>query len=195
MEAVLELTDKAETLLVVTADHSHAVTMAGYPDRGNPVLGLVSNPDTGYTVTAADGRTQVNFAYSRTEPVTNTTQPYTTIAYANGPGFDFHFDRTAGFWRNVSGEDFMSPDWRQMATFQLEYETHGGEDVPLYAVGPGAHLLAGVHEQSYLAHALAYAGCLRRDQLGCPAAASAATKAELVVVHWFLILNYIFIFW
>jgi len=179
VEAVLELTDKAETLLVVTADHSHAVTMAGYPDRGNPVLGLVSNPDTGYTVTAADGR----------------TQPYTTIAYANGPGFDFHFDRTAGFWRNVSGEDFMSPDWRQMATFQLEYETHGGEDVPLYAVGPGAHLLAGVHEQSYLAHALAYAGCLRRDQLGCPVASSAATKAEIIFVHStvyiFFILKYL----
>ena len=66
MEAALELTEKAETLLVVTGDHSHAVTMAGYPDRGNPVLGLVSNPDTGYTVTAADGRTQVNFACSRT---------------------------------------------------------------------------------------------------------------------------------
>ena len=28
--------------------------------------------------------------------------------------------------------------------------------------------MTGVHEQSYLAHLAAYAGCLQRDTLGCP---------------------------
>ena len=33
-------------------------------------------------------------------------------------------------------------------------ETHAGEDVPLYAGGPGAHLFHGVQEQSYVYHAI-----------------------------------------
>ena len=28
--------------------------------------------------------------------------------------------------------------------------------------------MTGVHEQSYIAHLAAYAGCLRRETLGCP---------------------------
>ena len=36
-------------------------------------------------------------------------------------------------------------------------ETHGGEDVPILATGPWAHLFVGVHEQSYFSHAIEYA--------------------------------------
>ena len=36
-------------------------------------------------------------------------------------------------------------------------ETHGGEDVPVLATGPWAHLFVGVHEQSYFSHAIEYA--------------------------------------
>jgi len=42
----------------------------------------------------------------------------------------------------------------------LKSETHGGEDVAVYATGPMSHLFTGVNEQHYLAHAVAYAACI-----------------------------------
>ena len=36
----------------------------------------------------------------------------------------------------------------------LEAETHGGEDVAIFAGGPAAQLLHGVQEQSYVFHVM-----------------------------------------
>ncbi|KAF2362399.1 Alkaline phosphatase [Trinorchestia longiramus] len=61
--AVLKQVDLDETLVVVTADHSHVLTMNGYPNRGNDILGLADVSDV-------DGL------------------PYTTLMFTNGPGFN-----------------------------------------------------------------------------------------------------------
>ena len=42
----------------------------------------------------------------------------------------------------------------------MKSETHGGEDVAIFARGPQAHLVHGVQEQNYIAHVMAFAGCL-----------------------------------
>ena len=56
--------------------------------------------------------------------------------------------------RKVATDD---PDYLPSATIPLPSETHGGGDVAVYAIGPGAALFHGVQEQSYLYYAMAAA--------------------------------------
>ena len=39
-------------------------------------------------------------------------------------------------------------------------ETHGAEDVPVFAQGPWAHLMTGTHEQVMVAHVMEFALCI-----------------------------------
>ncbi|NP_001014375.1 alkaline phosphatase, intestinal, tandem duplicate 1 precursor [Danio rerio] len=133
-----ELTSESDTLTVVTADHSHVFTFGGKTPRGNPIFGLAPKQ-------AEDDL------------------PYTSILYANGPGYD-HVNGTRG---NVSVLDYYDEEYKQQAAVPLESETHGGEDVAIYAKGPMAHLFHGVKEQNYVAHAMAYAACLE-PYTNCP---------------------------
>jgi len=129
-EAVKVAKAKADddTLIMVTADHSHVFTMAGYPVRGNPILGLVKgfNPETRTidTTEAKDGK------------------PYTTLGYHNGPNVR-EADSPALTDNMVQAKDF-----RQQTAVNLGSETHAGEDVALYATGPGSENVRGVMEQN-----------------------------------------------
>ena len=49
-----------------------------------------------------------------------------------------------------------------------QWATHGGEDVPVYALGPLATILfTGTFDQSYIPHAVAYSACLGEHRLRC----------------------------
>uniref|UniRef100_A0A8C0X204 Alkaline phosphatase n=1 Tax=Castor canadensis TaxID=51338 RepID=A0A8C0X204_CASCN len=78
---------------------------------------------------------------------------YTSILYGNGPGYK------EGDRPNVT-ESESDLTYEQQAAVPLAAETHGGEDVAVFARGPQAHLVHGVQEQSYIAHVMAFAGCL-----------------------------------
>jgi alkaline phosphatase len=123
-------TDPAETLILVTADHSHVFTIAGYPQRGNDILGLVVAPK-GRGEDGGDGIAPVLAADGK---------PYTTLGYANGPG------ALAG----ERGVPATGINAIQQATVPTGGETHAGEDVALFASGPGADRARGVIEQNVI---------------------------------------------
>merc|ERR1711879_559872 len=42
----------------------------------------------------------------------------------------------------------------------MSYASHSAEDVPIFARGPMAHLLTGVHEESYIGQVMKLASCV-----------------------------------
>lgn len=134
----LALTSPEDTLIIVTADHSHTMTMAGYPRRNNPILGKVVY-ETGAMARAADGK------------------PYTTLGYANGETGC----RAADCQRSdLSAVDTLSNDYQQQAAIFMPSETHGGEDVAIFASGPGSELVRGVMDQNELFHVMGFSAGL-----------------------------------
>lgn len=143
-----------DTLILVTADHSHTLTFMGYPQRGNPILGKVM----GRSAEDAPGGLASDAL----------GLPYTTLSYANGPGYAGATDQQARgakrFPHIVSGAqaadsrpslrdvDTQDPDYLQEATLPLGSETHGGEDVGVWARGPGADAVRGSIEQNVIFH-------------------------------------------
>lgn len=153
----MDNTDPEDTLIIVTADHSHTFTIAGYPTRGNPILGkVIGNDEHGAPQEspqlAADGK------------------PYTTVGYANGAGFAFLGDETNSDARydapahsgrvDLKEVDTEKPGFYQESLVPTGSETHGGEDVGIWARGPGAHLLTGTNEQNYVFHVMVRSGAL-----------------------------------
>ena len=153
-----ELTDDEETLIIVTADHSHTMTIAGYPSRGNPILGKA---DTGLGLLGISPMALDSLGL-----------PYTTIGYMNGPGgwtgngTRRQFDpATEGYTPGISFSgrrpdlttvDTTDPNYLQEAAIPtVGAETHAGEDVAIYANGPRAYLFRGTQEQNVIYHVMA----------------------------------------
>ena len=51
-------------------------------------------------------------------------------------------------------------DQRYPSAVPLLSETHGGADVGIFAMGPWAHLVSSTHENTHIAHVMAYAARL-----------------------------------
>jgi len=165
VQTVAEKTSAKDTLIIVTADHSHVFTIGGYPQRGNPILGLTQGVG------------------SDLPDVDLLGLPYTTLNYANGTGYtgksdlqpegSKSFNATDGSWSSGSeghnpksfepatGRPTLTNDlvqnsnYLQEAIIPLAAETHAAEDVAIFARGPKAHLFHGVMEQNVIYHVMA----------------------------------------
>lgn len=60
VDTAVQLVNQEDTLIVVTADHAHTMSISGYPKRGNDILGLAG-------ISTID------------------KMMYSTLNYANGP--------------------------------------------------------------------------------------------------------------
>jgi alkaline phosphatase len=136
---VLKSVNLDETLVLVTADHSHVLTIAGYPARGNDILGYIKPVAGG----ESDGALS-----PEGWALDDRGQPMTTLSYANGPF------SSRGLSRRLPPTD---PNYLAAKTYGTDSESHGGEDVALFAEGPQAGLVRGVMEQNLIFHIMAEA--------------------------------------
>ena len=167
------MTSTDDTLILVTADHSHTLTFAGYPVRGNPILGKVR----GTSGEEGDASEYAHDALGK---------PYTTLSYANGPGYTgASADQPAGPKHylhagkgyaaantrpDLTDVDTEDPDYLQESTVPFANESHAGDDVGVWARGPGSESVRGSLEQNALYHLMLQATprlrnalCAKRD--------------------------------
>ncbi len=143
-----EMTSTGDTLIIVTADHEHAIAFNGYCGRGSAITGLCYQIDK----TGVKHLDKPNLG--------DDGKPYTVIGYLNGTGSELkkNEDGTySGMRPELTNAEAMDPDYIQQALIPLRSETHSGEDVAIYARGPWAHLFDGTVEQNYIFHVMHYA--------------------------------------
>ncbi|KAH8351427.1 hypothetical protein KR059_001916 [Drosophila kikkawai] len=142
VEMAREMTSEEDTLIVVTSDHSHTMSINGYPYRRQNILSLAPN-------------------------LADDELPFTILSYANGPGFTDTYNSDSGRI-DLSRVDTTKEDFEFQATVPLSSETHGAEDVGVFASGPFEHLFTGNYEQSSIPAMMAYAanmGPFAKDKL------------------------------
>nr|QIJ77960.1 alkaline phosphatase [Macrobrachium nipponense] len=150
VQMALAMTDPLDTLIIVTVDHAQPLTINGYPNRHNDILGVgdVSGVDN---------------------------IPYTALLYGNGPGYDVTEE---GKRPDPSKLNLTDSNYRQTAAIPQSSSYHSGEDVGLWVTGPHSHLFTGVYEQNYIAHALAYAACVGEGLTFCDERKSNGTEGR-----------------
>merc|ERR1719347_1413256 len=120
------------------------MSISGYQERGQDITGVVGNQQ-------ADDHTE-----------------FMILNYGNGEGFEHLSVETDEIYGNctvVRKDPTVDPDYK---TFGFKYpspvplgsESHGGDDVGIYAIGPFSHLFKSVHEQSYIAYVMSYSACI-----------------------------------
>jgi len=137
--AAVAMTDPAETLIIVTADHSHGLTLNG-GGRRTAILGLLPGTEDDPAL-AVDGKAV---------PI---------LMYATGPGAPDPGEVRS----NLSKTDLSDPDQRAPAAVPLGSAAHTGEDIAAYARGPGSARIRGMIDHPAVFQAMREALGLAED--------------------------------
>lgn len=163
IEAAVNAVDLRDTLIVVTADHSHVFTIAGYPMRPVDELpydlpeGTVMDP--GYLDAPHSNILDVAYAFGEASTDANGA-PYTVLGYTNGPSWRGATDRVdprLDMFPGLTGGAVFGPtdpNYLQEATVPLGSETHSGEEVAIYAIGRGAGNFRGTVKNTFIAEVM-----------------------------------------
>ncbi|GAA0541194.1 alkaline phosphatase [Rhizomicrobium palustre] len=130
--AAAEMTSDKDTLIILTADHSHGLTLSGGLAIGAPVMGLAQS----------DGQ-------PKRDRQGNT---YPALTYATGPGEGGGDEHPM-----LDQKTATDPAFKQPALVPMNSAAHAGEDVPVYAQGPQAYLVSGSFESTYLYQVMRHA--------------------------------------
>ena len=172
--AAAQMVDLRDTLIIVSADHSHVFNIAGYPLRPLQELPYrVSSYEPGFADAGAHGHGILDVVYDLDQSTGHVSEspdrngtPYTVVGYLNGPGYrsgprvDPRADSTPGRNGQVPAGPWYQA-YFQEAAVPLGSETHSGEDVAIYAVGPGADMVRGTVKNTHIFHVMKEAPGLR----------------------------------
>lgn len=162
--AAAQMVDLRDTLIIVSADHSHVFSIAGYPMRPLEELPYaVSSYSPGYATAGQAGHGIFDVVYDlnqSTGVVEESTDrngvPYTVLGYQNGPGYrggarvDPRLDTFAGLGGVVPNGPSHPAYLQEAAVPTVGAETHAGEDVAIYAIGPGAERVRGTVKNTHI---------------------------------------------
>ena len=144
-----ELTDDADTLIIVTAEHEHSIAFNGYCGRGTPIEGLCY------------GVAQTGEMHSDELVLADDGKPHTVVGHLNGAGSVLTKvegeNDYSGSRPELTQEEATDIDYVQQALIPKSSESHSGEDVAVYAKGPWAHLFDGTIEQNVIFHVMNHA--------------------------------------
>lgn len=168
------MVDLRETLIIVSADHSHVFNIAGYPMRPLQELPYpVKSYEPRYANATSAGHGILDLVYDLNQSTGHVSEstdrnnvPYTILGYHNGPGYrgtprvDPRVDAFKGFG-GATPEGPSHPAYFQEAAVPMGSETHSGEDVAIYAIGPGAELVRGTVKNTYIFYVMKEALGLR----------------------------------
>jgi alkaline phosphatase len=172
--AAAQMVDLRETLIIVSADHSHVFNIAGYPLRPLDEMPYpVSSFEPDYTDAGVHGHGIMDVVYDLdqdTGHVSASTDsngvPYTVLGYLDGPGYrgglrvDPRSDTRPGRLGQIPAGPWHQAYFQESAV-PLGSETHAGEDVAIYAVGPGADKVRGTVKNTHIFHVMKQALGLR----------------------------------
>ncbi|MEZ5289362.1 MAG: alkaline phosphatase [Vicinamibacterales bacterium] len=169
INAAARAVDLRDTLIIVSADHSHVFNIAGYPLRPLEEMPYpVHSYDPGYASLAGHGILDLVYDVNsgngnRVEPAPDGNGvPYTALVYGNGPGYrgTARVDpRTDPF----PGRNGVVPDgpshqaYFQESAVPMGSETHSAEEVAIYAVGPGSEVVRGTVKNTFIYKVMAWA--------------------------------------
>lgn len=165
--AAARMVDLRETLIIVSADHSHVFNIAGYPMRPLQELPYrVNGYAPGYEQSQAAGHGILDVVWDLNQStgfVEESTDrngvPYTALGYHNGPGYrgtarvDPRLDTFKGLG-GVTPKGPADPAYFAEAAVPMSSETHSGEDVAIYAIGPGAERVRGTVKNTHIFHVM-----------------------------------------